>query len=151
MAADLDERFVRWQGQAIGQLTFAINVFVGFSVGALAYVLSYLRETTFIPEGCYAKLYVASVVLLCMAGVLGLGAVVTRLLDFRATAQSVRLRGGQAASSEVAASSRTASHLGKATWTCFWSMLVCFFFGVAFFTASLVSVYGSRILSAAKL
>jgi hypothetical protein len=151
MSADLDERLVRWQGQAIGQLTFATNLFVGFSVGALAYVLAYLRETTFTPEAGYAKLYIASIVLLCLAAVFGLGAVVTRLLDFRMTAQTVRLRKDQAAASEIKASSETATRLGKATWTCFWLMLVGFFFGVAFFTASLVSVYGSRILSAAKL
>ncbi|TFY96325.1 hypothetical protein [Ramlibacter humi] len=148
---ELDDRFVRWQGQAITQLSFTVNLFAGFSVGALAYVLSYLREPTFTPQGCYAILYIASLVLLLVSVVLAVGMVISRVIDFRATAQVVRSRQESATPQAIAELSNTANLLGKATWRFFWGMLGTFGLGIATFTASLVSVYASRILQGAAL
>ena len=147
----LADRFVRWQGQAIAQLSFAINLFLGFAVTALAFTLSFLRESSFTPSRCYAFLYLLSLVLLSAAALCGIGAVVTRLLDFRATANKVRLRQQYPISAEIAVLGDYATGLGKATWRLFWFMLGGFTLGIACFAISFFSVYGERVLRAAGL
>jgi hypothetical protein len=142
----LNQRFVRWQSQAAAQLSFAINLFAALSVAALSFSVLYLREASFTPTRCYAVLYLASVALLAVSVLCAIAATVTRLLDFRATAQKVRLRQTNATSTELAVAGDHAKGLGKATWRLFWALLATFLLGIAALTISLFSVYGSLFL-----
>src|SRR3989304_1936075 len=84
------ERFIRWQRYTIEQLTFALNLFLGLSVGALAFGLTLLRDDSFSVSGCSKVALSISLVALALSVVAGCAAVVTRLLDFRYTARKVR-------------------------------------------------------------
>lgn len=142
----LDRRFIRWQTQTIAQLSFAINLFAGLSVAALGFGVSFLREQSFSPNRCYAVAYLASLALLGISTLCGIAATVTRLLDFRATARTVRLRQTDASTAGIAFAGDEAKVLGKATWRLFWALLVTFLLGVSALTLALFSVYGSGFL-----
>ncbi len=147
----LEERFVRWQGLSIAQLSFAINLFVGFTVAVLAFSLSLLRELSFAPSRNYAIMYLLSLLLLSAGALCGIGAVVTRLLDFRATTQKIRLQQKVPVSEDVAVIGDYTKGMGKATWRLFWLLLAGFTLGTAFFSLSFFSVYGERMLRTAGL
>ena len=80
-----DTRFNRWQAYSITQLTFAINLVFGLSVGALGFAVSLLRDISFIPSRCYSILFAASLALLGISTLCEIGTAVSRLLDFRYT------------------------------------------------------------------
>lgn len=142
----LSQRFVRWQAQTIAQLSFAINLFAGLAVAALGFGVSFLREQSFTPDRCYAVAYLGSLVLLGASVLCGVAATVTRLLDFRATAKTVRLRQKDATSTDIAVAGDEAKGLGKATWRLFWALLATFLLGIAGLTVALFHVYGSAFL-----
>lgn len=85
-----NERFVRWQGQTISQLSTALALFSGLSVGGLGFLLSLLRDASFKPTGILAVLFLLAFLSLLVASISSCAAVVTRLLDFRLTAQKLR-------------------------------------------------------------
>jgi hypothetical protein len=147
----LDDRFVRWQGQTITQLTTALTLFVGFSVGELAFALSYLKESSFQPAGGYAAFFLAAMLLLSVAVICGTGAVITRLLDFRRTARKVRQRQVETSSAEIAGLGDDTRGLGKATWRLFWWLLATFTLGTLAFTVCLAGVYVPNLIRAAGL
>jgi hypothetical protein len=147
----LEERFVRWQSQAMRQLSVAINLFVGFAVAGLGFAVSFLRDLSFAPTRCYAVIYLLSLVLFGIAVLLGAGATVTRLLDFRSTARRVRLRQIDPTSSELVGVTLETGRLGKATWRLFWFLSATFLLAVVALSISLFSVYGSHFLQRAGL
>ncbi len=142
----LDERFVRWQKQAVKQLSTAINLFSGLSVAALGFSVVFIRENSFTPSKCYAVLYLLSIALFGVSTVCGAAASITRLLDLRATARRVRLRKTDPASPEIDYAGDEAKGLGKATWRLFWWAIGTFFCGVWALAISLFSVFGAAFL-----
>lgn len=46
------ERYIRWQGYTISQLTFALNLFFGLSVGSLAFAFTLVKDKEFLLSGC---------------------------------------------------------------------------------------------------
>src|SRR5256885_567996 len=85
-----NDRFVRWQGYALAQLTFTINLFFATALGTLGYDLSVVstfpaQSTDWIP--CFL---LVSSGLLSVSLIAGMGAVISRLFDFRLTARKIR-------------------------------------------------------------
>src|SRR5437660_8960310 len=88
-APESNERFVRWQKYLIDQMTFAQNLFLGLSVGALAFGVTLVKENGFsLPAGPRACLFVG-LIALSLSSVAGCLAVVSRLLDFRNTVRKI--------------------------------------------------------------
>lgn len=121
-----NERFVRWQGQTISQLSTALALFSGLSVGALGFLFSLLQDTSFKPTGILALLFCIAFLSLLVASISGSAAVVTRLLDFRLTAQKLRKTNND----PLTLFGTDASRYGKATWILFWVLLVSFTIGI---------------------
>lgn len=121
-----NERFVRWQGQTISQLSTALALFSGLSVGALGFLFSLLQDTSFKPTGILALLFCIAFLSLLVASISGSAAVVTRLLDFRLTAQKLRKTNNE----PLTLFGTDASRYGKATWILFWVLLVSFTIGI---------------------
>lgn len=121
-----NERFVRWQGQTISQLSTALALFSGLSVGALGFLFSLLQDTSFKPTGILALLFCIAFLSLLVASISGSAAVVTRLLDFRLTAQKLRKTNNE----PLTLFGTDASRYGKATWILFWALLVSFTIGI---------------------
>ena len=119
------ERYIRWQNNRITQLSFSINLFLGFSVASLAFVINLLLTT--------AK---GNVVLKCVliiwavSACAGCIATVSRLLDFRYTALKIK--------SPNRYNTFLSTHLGKVTWGMFWVQILLYPYGAYHFICNYV-------------
>ncbi|OGA53411.1 MAG: hypothetical protein A3F74_05735 [Betaproteobacteria bacterium RIFCSPLOWO2_12_FULL_62_58] len=140
------ERFVRWQSQSISQLSFSINLLLGLAVAALGFGVALLRDNTFAPGGIDKWLFIYSVIALACGVLFGVGATVTRLIDFRATAGKIREeeKGGQ--SGVVSRFEKQARVYGSATWRLFWFLTFSFASGVICLAYTVFAVYGGRLV-----
>ena len=139
------ERFVRWQRYTTEQLTFALNLFLGLSVGSLAFGITLLREDTFLLVGCSKVIFSIGLVALAASVVIGCAAVVSRLLDFRYTAQKVRADEKGDSENESGVYQYRSKALGRLTWRLFWFELFTFSVGVVGLFVALYSKYGHKL------
>ena len=141
MASD---RYIRWQGYTITQLTFALNLFFGMSVGTLAFAFTLVKDKEFVLLGCPKTLFQIALVSLCLAVLVSCGAVVSRLLDFRFTAKKIR-------SVETANNEESGVYkyryrvLGQLTWRLFWMQLATLVIGLVGVITGVLVGYGHRI------
>ncbi len=118
MDANQTERYVRWQNYRIMQLSFSINLFLGFAVASLAYVINIKIHNVLKVE--QAELFLpiywwsGSVVLGCVS-------TMSRLMDFRYTARKIK------DSSED--DKCKAKMFGKITWGTFWAQVGTYMLG----------------------
>jgi hypothetical protein len=140
-----NERFVRWQGQTMAQLSTTLTLILGLSVGGLGLSLSLLRQDDFNPTGVYAVLFLVTLATLFLASAAGIAALITRLVDFRLTAMKVR---AGSTDEPLTLFGTDASNYGKATWRLFWSMMVLFALSVFCFAIVISRVYLRYIIDA---
>lgn len=121
------DRYVRWQHYRISQLSFSINLFLGFSVASLAYAIS-LK----LGKDCYQVLPMDLIIILwSVSAALGSVATVSRLLDYRYTAKKIK-EGGDA-------NAFMARLLGRVTWCSFWGQVLIYVAGGYFFIQGVIS------------
>jgi uncharacterized membrane protein len=141
---EMNDRFVRWQGYSIGQLTLALNMFFGLSVGALAFAFSLVLDKKFVLSD-YPKLaFQIGLISLCLAVFVSCAAVISRLFDFRYTARKIRSDEKE----EVEESSiykYKSSALGRLTWRLFWTQVVTLTVGLIGLVIGILAGYGDRI------
>lgn len=111
-----------WRDKRIEQLSFTINLLLSLAFGALALLLDNWQQWS--SRG--ACLLLLSAGLLFAAGLLGLGASITRLLDFRYTAR----RENPKYELDRAVLDTLTDILGRTTWLLFWLQVGLFVFGV---------------------
>lgn len=114
------ERYVRWQDYRVSQLSFSINLFLGFSVASLAYVINLLLTSARSNSAleCVLMIWAFSAGAGCIA-------TVSRLLDFRYTALKIKSPNG--------CNTFIAAHLGKVTWVMFWVQIILYPYGAYYF------------------
>jgi hypothetical protein len=125
------ERYNRWQGLAIGQLSVAIALFSALSIAGLGTGLSLLQSTEFLAALQCKRLFATSLVLFALCALCSSAAVVSRTLDFRLTARVTRKRHNADYNRRLTIFCLEAKAYGKLTW---------FFFWVAFLTLSAAGV-----------
>lgn len=117
MSEDIkNDRFIRWQEYRISQLGFSISLFLGFSVASMAFVINLLLD-----DGKGNSELECVLMVWAISSLLGCVSTISRLLDFRYTAQKIR--------KPTAANIFLASHLGKVTWSSFWGQVILYAFG----------------------
>jgi len=127
MEPEKKERYVRWQNYRINQLSFSINLFLGFSIASLAYVINLkLGKSSINPE-----ILVFIIKWWSWSAALGCVATVSRLLDFRYTAKKIR-EGGKF-------NSFIAKTLDPVTWGMFWGQIITYVGGAYYFISSITS------------
>src|SRR5437764_1148008 len=89
-SSESNDRFVRWQGYALAQLTFTINLFFATALAVLGYDLSVASTFRAASTDWIPCCLLVSSGLLSASLVAGIGAVISRLFDFRLTARKVR-------------------------------------------------------------
>jgi glycerol uptake facilitator-like aquaporin len=139
------ERFNRWQGLAINQLSVAVALISGLAISSLAVALSLLQNRHFAPAGYIKFLFACCFPSLFLAALLAVGTVVSRLLDFRLTARKVRK-----AENKDYARSLTICGLGpeaysSLTWLLFWTSCVALLIGSFLLCGTIVATYASRL------
>lgn len=123
MNADQKERFIRWQDYRVTQLSFSINLFLGFAIASLAFIINIKLEgklNVALPINAVLILWVTSAVLGCTA-------TISKLLDYRYTTRKI-IDGG-------AFNTFMAKYCGPITWGCFWSQIISYAIGAYLFIA----------------
>lgn len=134
------EKYIRWQGLAVTQLSVAVALLTGLSIAGIGAGLSLLQKPDFILIGTFKAAFAISLLLLVVTAFCSCGAVLTRLLDFRLTARKVRRK------SSVKIFFRDSDAYGSATWRLFWASCVSFITGGSLLVASVGSAYINRLL-----
>lgn len=145
MADDPKGSFVRWQSTTIGQLTYAINLVLGFAVAALGFQVALLHSERFALTGWRSCVFGLSLLSLAGSIALGLLVVVNRLRSFRATAAAARAREDKRAESEIEGHRQTYRRLDRRTWPLFWWQIGTFGAGVGFAVVSLLATVSNKL------
>lgn len=140
------ERFVRWQGYTMTQMSVVVALLGALSLAALAFSMSLAQDTSFKPVGCQAVAFVVAAVLFLVSTLCSVGANLTRLLDFRLTAKKVR--GAEAVPEQFGADS---DGYGRATWFLVWVTVYTLLAGVVLLAWGVLPSAFARVLSGAGL
>ena len=132
------DRFQRWQKIALDHLTYALNLFLTLTIAILGYWFSLLRDEGFTPGATAKYFMLLSFLALAVAVICGLVCIVSRMRNFRGTAQRAR---GKA----VAPTRDELRGLGSLTWGLFYVHLIGFALGVGLLVVTLFLTYGYRI------
>ncbi|WP_215426395.1 hypothetical protein [Agarivorans albus] len=125
MTQSRNERYVRWQDYRINHLSFSINLFLSFSVASIALLISMLLKD--LKGNEIGELVLTIWAYSAIAGCL---ATIFRLLDFRYTSRKIRKR--------TCVNAFVARHVGKLTWSMFWSQVILYSCGAYFFIYGVV-------------
>jgi hypothetical protein len=136
-----NDRFVRWQAILREHLGYTINLFLTFSVAALGYCLSLIRDRSFTPTGFLLVIFWISVVSMWLLIFLGIVCVLNRLSDFRGTARRARL-----AASDPTQEKEYLDMLGGLTWRWFYGQTISFGIGATALGIVVLREYGQRLL-----
>jgi hypothetical protein len=142
--------FQRWQAITIGQLTYAIDLILGFAVAALGFVVTLLLDgkfdKTISQPGLSLVTAALAVLLLAVSAGFGIFLVVNRLIDFRTTARIARER--QSGTGQLGIADRNrAKKLGARTWLLFWIQLGSFGVGVILLLVAGILISYLRVFS----
>jgi hypothetical protein len=132
-----DASSVRWQQQAVAHLSFTINLFIGLATASLGLAFGWMTTSRSV-SGSARCLLLVGVSLMLVSLFSGCGATVSRLLDFRKTAQVARQREGSATSGELADLRKSTEKLGEATWRLFWLEIGSFLGAVVTLVTSVI-------------
>ncbi|WP_185232624.1 hypothetical protein [Teredinibacter franksiae] len=140
----MSDRFIRWQGYAISQLTFTLNMFFGLAVGGLAFSISILRDKEFVLTGCPKNIFLVSLMSLSVCVLVSCAAIVSRLFDFRYTASKIR-SDDKAETEQSGLYKHKSSLLGRITWRLFWAQVITLSIGLVCMVVGVLSGYGAKI------
>ena len=139
-----DDRYNRWQGLAINQLSVAVALISGLSVSGLAFGFSLIQNKEFLPCGAFKSMFAWSFPLLILAALLSSSAVVSRLLDFRLTARKVRKDQNPDYSRPLKIFWLGPEAYGRITWAFFWLSCITLLIGIILLFTSTWAAYAYR-------
>lgn len=122
--------FVRWQSITIAQLTYSVNLILGFAVATLGFQVTLLLNEKFLPVGWQKCIFSLSMLTVLMSIGFGIWCVINRLRDFRATMRAARLREDEKPDAEIQPLRDLYTKLGKYTWGLFWWQIATFGVGI---------------------
>jgi hypothetical protein len=146
--------FVRWQSITIGQLTYAINLILSFSVATLGFQVTLLLSDKFNPVSWQKCAFSLSLALLAASLVFGVWVVINRLRDFRTTMKAAREREKlerkgareEEIEKEIEPYRVLSRKLGERTWCLFWWQVGTFSAGVFFTVLSVLASVSRKLL-----
>jgi hypothetical protein len=119
-----NDSFVRWQAIAISQLTYAINLILGFSVATLAFGVTILLNDKFVLIGWQKFTFFLSLIILLASVAFRIWCVINRLRDFRGTTRIARKKEKGATDEELHLLRELTKSLGHRIWVLFWCWCV---------------------------
>jgi hypothetical protein len=130
------DAFVRWQGRTLDQFSFASNLLLGLSAGAIGVAAYAVIDGKVATEG--AAWWLLLVACGChLAGiVVGVGVALNRLLDFRKTKEVVKTRRSDLGAAK--ALRQESRELGRGTWRLLAAQALLFLVGAVVLTVFLV-------------
>lgn len=122
-----NERYIRWQDYRITQLSYSINIFLGFSVASLAFLIGIILKNFENRETLKPTILIWAISAVC-----GCIATITRLLDFRSTAGKIL--------NPTPNNCLVAKYSGGITWGFFWSQVLAYALGCLLFIYTLFTI-----------
>jgi hypothetical protein len=119
------ERYIRWANHRIAQLTFTINLYLGFSVASLAFCINLLLTTYKNNNDLKFTVFILSV-----SAIMGSLASLFRLFDFRYTALKIK--------NKTKINTFISKNVGALTWACLWAQILTYIYGAFFFISTFV-------------
>ena len=118
------DSFLRWQDYRINQLSFSINLFLGFAVASIGFLIGKKGQ---LYEGIGQKNPEMLLILFCwsVSAMFGVIAALSRLVDFRYSAK--RIRGGR---KDYGCLTKVAGHV---TWVSFGCEVISYCIGAYLF------------------
>ncbi len=141
----VDDALVRWERTRREQLGTAITLLFGLSSGSLAFCASLLTQKDITLGGTSTILYLLSDGVFAVALVASVAVTITRLEDFRTTAQIVHERKSGTDARRLARLRCRADCLGKATWVLFYVQLASFFVGALLLLLTLWTIFHKKL------
>ena len=127
MEPEQKERYVRWQDYRVTHLSFTINLFLGFAVASLAYVINLKLEQK--PHGSIP--IETTIIWWSVSAAFGCIATMSKLLDYRYSARKIKDGG--------AFNTFMANYCGPVTWGSFWVQVVTYAVGATIFISGVVN------------
>jgi len=140
-----DQRFIRWQGLTIAQLSVAVALIYGVSIGGLGFAFSLLQNKEFSPSGVFRWLFSSSLVLFVLATFFSCSVVIARLLDFRLTARKVRNTQDESSNRPLTIFWLDSDAYGRLTWGFFWLTCMLSVMGALALLVSVAATYADRL------
>jgi hypothetical protein len=128
----------------IAQFSVAIALISGLSVAGLGAGLSLLQHEKFAVTGWWKCAFVLSQLLFVIAAFLSCAAVITRTLDFRLTARTVRKSKLPNYNRPLTIFCWGSEGYGRATWWLFWPSCVSLALGAVLLIISIGAGYADR-------
>lgn len=138
--------FIRWQSITVAQLTYAVNLVLGFSVAVLAFQVTVLLNEKFNPASWQKCAFSISLLTLMVSVGLGIWCVINRLRDFRATTKVARMREQKKTDAEIETHRVLYEKLGKRTWALFWWQIGTFGVGVLLLVLGIAGSVSEKLL-----
>lgn len=127
MSPEDRDRYVRWQDHRVTQLSFSVNLFLGFAVASLTYAINLKLEVK-----SHASIPLESVIVWWgTSAVFGAIATISKLLDYRYTAKKIK-NGGRF-------NTVMANVFGPITWGAFWVQIAAYSWGAYLFIKGVLS------------
>lgn len=131
------ESYIRWQGRAIEQFGFSLNLILTFSLASVAFEFSFLAGKDLQLSNPQLYLHIASLLLLLVSLAFGLLCVVNRLEDFRLTKEIAWKRESGVSRENLQPIRDKARAIGNRTWWLFWWQIGLFTLGVSLMVVAL--------------
>lgn|GEM_PF-836696 len=140
-----NEKYIRWQGIALNQVTFAINFLLALAIATLGFSVSLLKDEKFTPTGKVKCLFTFALLFQLVSVFSGIVAVISRTLDFRNTAQIARRVENPEGRGDVKSARLRVKKFGTATWGSFWAQIGSFVLGILSLIISIVIIYSNKL------
>ena len=138
--------FVRWQSLTIAQLTYSVNLILGFAVATLGFQVTLLLNEKFNPATWQKCAFSVSMLLLLLSIAMGIWCVVNRLRSFRATTKAARMREEGKADEDIQPYRDLYKKLDDKTWCLFYWQIGAFGVGVVFALLGVWASISQRLL-----
>lgn len=138
------EPFQRWQLVTIEQLTYSVNLILGFAIATLGFQITLLTNEKFIPIVYQKCAFLISMIFIVVSISLGIYCVVNRLKDFRATKKVARM--GKESEEKIQPHRNLTKKLGGRTWILFWWQIGTFGTGVLFLIVGTWMLVSQKLL-----
>jgi len=134
-------RFQRWQKFAIDQLGYALNLILTYTIAAVGYCFVLLKDRDFTPGSSAKCTMLLSLLTLGSSAICGVGCVVNRMRDFRATQKRAHPESG----SRDTPTKGEVDQIGQTTWLLFHSHVGLFVIGMILLAITLLLTYGGKL------
>ncbi len=140
-----NDKYIRWQGVCIAQLSYSINLILTFTVAAIGFEVTLLLNNDFIPTSWQSCLFSISLLSLLASGAFGIWCTVNRLRDFRATANIANLKRKKEEADKINELRALTDNLGKKTWGIFWWQIGSFALGILLLVISVTFTVSNKL------